>query len=165
MKAACVDAIVVLGCRLPPDGGPGGALFRRVQHAAALWQEAAAPLVLLSGGGEGPRPEAHVMRELAVAAGVPAGSLLIEAGSRNTFENAVFCARLLRERGLGRVLVVTDAYHLLRARLLFRAAGLDVAGASAPPPRFPRDLPMYAREAVAIPRSLLRLVFQRIGST
>jgi uncharacterized SAM-binding protein YcdF (DUF218 family) len=162
MKSARADAIVVLGCRMPPDGSAGGALLRRVEHAATLWREGAAPLLLLSGGGEGPWPEAQAMRDLAIAAGVPEPSLLVEATSRNTVENAVFSARLLRERGLGRVVVVTDAYHLLRARLLFRAAGLEVAAASAPPPNYPRDVVMYVREAVAIPRSLLRLAVRAL---
>jgi uncharacterized SAM-binding protein YcdF (DUF218 family) len=141
------DAIVVLGCRMPEDGRPGGALERRVAHAAELWRRGEAPLLLLSGGGGRQRSEADAMRELAVTAGVP----------RDTIENAVFSAALLREKERQRVIVVSEAYHLLRARILFRATGLEVVAASAPPVRLCRDFLMYLRESVALPRSLLRL--------
>jgi uncharacterized SAM-binding protein YcdF (DUF218 family) len=156
------DAIVVLGCRMPPDGKPGGALVRRVEHAAALWYGGAAPLLLLSGGGERSRSEAEAMRALALAAGIPAEAILLEERSRNTLENARFSAEILEARRLGRVVVVSEAYHLFRARLLFRAAGLRVVASSAPPVRLRRDLLMYLRETVALPRSLWRLAGGRI---
>jgi uncharacterized SAM-binding protein YcdF (DUF218 family) len=97
------------------------------------------------------------MRELALGAGVRPEALLLEDRSRDTIENAVFSAALLRERALERVIVVSEAYHLLRARILFRAVKLDVVATSAPPVRLRRDFLMYLRELVALPRSLLRL--------
>ncbi len=90
------------------------------------YREGAAPLLLLSGGGIGPEPEAHVMRRIALAAGVPEAALLLEADSRDTLGNASECARLLQERGLRRVILVTDRTHLPRATLLFRRAGLEI---------------------------------------
>ena len=151
------DAIVVLGCRMPEDGRPGGALERRVAHAVELWRRGEAPLLLLSGGGGRQRSEADTMRGLALAAGVSAGALLLEERSRNTVENAVFSAALLCEKERRRVIVVSEAYHLLRARILFKAAGLEIVATSAPPVRLRRDFLMYLRESVALPRSLLRL--------
>ena len=151
------DAIVVLGCRMPRDGRPGGALERRVAHAAELWRRGEAPLLLLSGGGGHQRSEADAMRELALAEGVPASALLLEDRSRDTIENAVFSAAVLREKSLRRVIVVSEAYHLLRARILFKAAGLEVVATSAPAVRLRRDGLMYLRESLALPRSLLRL--------
>ena len=151
------DAIVVLGCRMPEDGRLGGALERRVAHAAELWRRGEAPLLLLSGGGGRQRSEADAMRELALGEGVRSEAMLLEDRSRNTVENAVFSAALLRGKGGRRVIVVSEAYHLLRARILFKAAGLEVVAASAPPVRLRRDFLMYLRESVALPRSLLRL--------
>ena len=69
------------------------------------------------------------MRRMAVAAGVPESALLIEPLSRNTLENASHVATLLGTRAVTRVVLVTDSYHALRARLLFRLAGLTVCGA------------------------------------
>lgn len=155
------DAIVVLGCRLPKDGRPGAAIERRVAAGVALLVSGAASRLMLSGGGAGARPEAVVMHELALRYGAPAQALLLETHSRDTIENALCSAALLRRHGLSRVIVVTDRYHLFRARLLFRHAGLEVVRVAAPPALLARDWPMWLREALALPRSLARVAVRR----
>ena len=63
-------------------------------------------------------------------------------------------AALLAERDIKEVLLVSERYHLHRARLLFGRAGLVVAAAVAPPGDWRRDWPMWLREAIALPHSL-----------
>src|SRR6202043_3306802 len=96
------DAIVVLGCR------GATARQRRLGIGVRLFQAGAAPLLVLSGGGSGPTPEAELMRRSAIAHGVPPTALLIDILSRDTFENARETARLLSARGLASVLLVSD---------------------------------------------------------
>ena len=150
------QAIVVLGARLRPDGSPGSALSRRVAVGVALYRQGAAPLLLLSGGGGRVRAEADAMAEAALAAGVPRSALLIEARSANTVENAFLSAKLLAERDITAVLLVSERYHLHRARLLFDRAGLVVVDGVAPPGDWREDWPMWLREGLALPRSLWR---------
>jgi uncharacterized SAM-binding protein YcdF (DUF218 family) len=146
------DAIVVLGCRARSR------LERRVERAVELFRHGAAPLLLLSGGGRGAEPEAAIMRRLALAAAVPEAALVIEPNSRNTWENACESARLLRRRNAGRVLLVSDRSHLPRAALLFRIAGLTVAGrAGIRPPSPVWELGNVLREILAVPKSLYRV--------
>ena len=145
------DAIVVLGCRGP------AALKRRLGIGIRLFEAGAAPLLVLSGGGSGPLPEAEIMRRAAIAHGVPPAAMLLDTGSRNTVENARETARLLSTRGLGSVLLVSDRVHLPRAALLFRLAGLRIAGRAAVPARsLSRQAGAMLREIVALPWSLLR---------
>jgi uncharacterized SAM-binding protein YcdF (DUF218 family) len=49
------------------------------------------------------------MRQFMLDLGVPAAALLTEERSRNTRENAEMSAKLLRERGIQKVLLVTSA--------------------------------------------------------
>jgi uncharacterized SAM-binding protein YcdF (DUF218 family) len=155
------DAIVVLGCALR-GGAPSPALVRRVECGVALLARGVAPLLLLSGGGRSGRPEAAAMAGLATALGVAAERLLVEPDSRDTIGNAVNTAALLRARGLDSVVLVSDAYHLARARILFRRAGLTVAATDHPPRRgWPRELPYYLREAAALVFNLCRLAIER----
>ncbi|WP_374263298.1 YdcF family protein [Corallococcus sp. RDP092CA] len=127
------EVLVVLGARVLPGGAPSGALRARVEQAAELYHRGVAPWLLLSGGvGAHPPSEARVMRELAVAAGVPASACVLEEDSHSTEDNARSCARVLRERGARRVVVVSDPYHLLRARQCFRREGWEVATSPAP---------------------------------
>jgi uncharacterized SAM-binding protein YcdF (DUF218 family) len=151
------DAIVVLGCALHA-GAPSPALRRRVECGAALLARGVAPLLVLSGGGRSGRPEAEPMAALAAALGVPPARMLLEPRSRDTIGNAFNSAALLRARGLASVVLVSDAYHLARARILFRRAGLIVAATDHPPPRsWLRELPFYLRELAALAVNLCRL--------
>jgi uncharacterized SAM-binding protein YcdF (DUF218 family) len=151
LRGPSADAIVVLGC------GAHTRLVRRIERGVRLYRTAAAPLLLLSGGGRGSEPEAAVMRRLALAAEVPEAALLIEPHSRNTWENARESARLLRRRGLRRVVLVSDRAHLPRAALLFRLAGLEIAGwAGVRPPSPIWEIGAILREMAALPKSLVR---------
>jgi uncharacterized SAM-binding protein YcdF (DUF218 family) len=147
--AGRADAIVVLGC------ASGSRLARRVARGASLYRAQVAPLLLLSGGGRGPEPEASIMRRMALAAAVPEAALIVEPGSRNTWENACESARLLRSRGLSRVVLVSDRAHLPRAGLLFRRAGLEVAGRAGIRPALTLfELRTWLRELAALPMTL-----------
>jgi uncharacterized SAM-binding protein YcdF (DUF218 family) len=145
------DAIVVLGCR------PSAGLTRRLDHGISLFRAGAAPLLLLSGGGSGPVPEAEIMRRMALARGVLEAALLVEPGSRDTVENAWETARLLRPRDARSVFLVSDRAHLPRAALLFRLVGLRISGcAGVPAPSLLWEVDAVVRECVALPRSLAR---------
>jgi len=125
------DAIVVLGAAVGADGRPGKALRRRVAEGVRRLKAGAAPVLLLSGGkGDGVPAEAEAMRDLALAAGVSDAHLVLEAESRSTLENARCSARIMRARGWTKALVVTDAVHLPRALIAFRALVIDAKGAA-----------------------------------
>jgi uncharacterized SAM-binding protein YcdF (DUF218 family) len=142
---------VVLGCPA------SGALMRRIERGVRLYLEGAAPLLLLSGGGAGLVPEADIMQQIALTRGVPERALLVERRSRNTVENAREAAQLLHSHGGHSVLIVSDRSHLPRAALLFRLAGLRVAGsAGVPPQSLPWELAAAIRECAALPGSLFQ---------
>src|SRR5207248_8418365 len=68
--------------------------------------------------------EATVACTLAASLGVPSAALLLENQSRSTEENALDTAAIMAAHGWRTVLVVSDGYHLYRADVLFRRAGL-----------------------------------------
>nr|WP_236673337.1 YdcF family protein [Comamonas sp. JC664] len=161
--AVAADALVVLGARVLPGGAPSGALRARTEHAVALYRRGVAPRLIFSGGvGTNPPSEARVMFQLATQLGVPAEACVLEEGSHSTDDNARLTSGLLRELGARRVVVVSDPYHLLRARNYFRLYGHEVA--TSPALETERNLDMMdriywtVREAVALlvhPRVLL----------
>ena len=126
--AAPADVLIVLGARVYPGGSPSPALLARVQHGVMLYRRGIAPKLLLSGG-DGAQAgvrEAEVMRQLVREAGVPEAACVLELDSRTTEENARACVPLVRKLGARRCVVVTDTFHLLRARQAFWREGLDV---------------------------------------
>lgn len=100
----------------------------RLWHAVRLYRAGKAPLLVLSGGTvhRGEPSEAEAMRQFLVDMGVPATAMLLEGRSRTTSENAAETARLLQPRGIRRILLVTSALHMRRARGLFERAGFEV---------------------------------------
>ncbi len=122
------DAIVVLGGGLYPNATLTVHSLERTVYAVNLYRRELAPRILFSGGvtGEAPRPEADVMAELARSMGVPADAILLERASQTTYENAVEAAKVLRERGVRRALLVSDAPHMYRSQLAFRRQGIHV---------------------------------------
>ena len=99
----------------------------RLVHAVALFKAGKADYILLSGGSApGSRSEAHLMQDVLAIMGVPASALILEDQSRNTHDNAVNSAALLKARGMTRILLVSSAFHMRRADALFKRQGLDV---------------------------------------
>jgi uncharacterized SAM-binding protein YcdF (DUF218 family) len=69
------------------------------------------------------------MAELLRALGVPEDAIVLEERSRTTWENGVEARRILAERGVTRVLLVTSAMHMPRSVGVFRAQGIEVVPA------------------------------------
>jgi uncharacterized SAM-binding protein YcdF (DUF218 family) len=133
--AAGADAVVVLGAAVIAPGVAGPALLRRLDHGVTAFRARSARYLLLSGGIVAhPPAEAVVMRSLALARGVPEAALIVEDRARNTFENALYCGRIIREQDWRDIVVVTDGWHLGRALYVFRRLGLSVTGAGVPRP-------------------------------
>ncbi|MFC3999972.1 YdcF family protein [Nocardiopsis sediminis] len=102
--------------------------LRVAEHAALLWRQEAAPLLICSGdrgrrtGGQDghtrwERPEAAVFADIAHAAGVPRSALLLEDRSTNTGENLTLSRALCEREHIahGRILLTAKPYMARRA--------------------------------------------------
>jgi uncharacterized SAM-binding protein YcdF (DUF218 family) len=63
------------------------------------------------------------------AEGIPPDLIWIESRSRTTHENALYSSEILRQHGVPRVALVTDASSMPRATACFRKLGIDVVPA------------------------------------
>ncbi|WP_437587302.1 YdcF family protein [Sorangium sp. So ce1000] len=127
--AGQADAVVVLGADVDPDGRLPEDSLRRAVEAVALYREGRAPLVLMLGSRNGEASEAESRARLAQGLGVPASALLTEPRGLTTAVEAQRSAELLLPRGARRILLVTGAHRILRARRLFERAGFEVLAA------------------------------------
>ena len=149
--AQAADVIVVLGAGLERSNRPGQALTRRAQQAATLYARGMAQWVICTGGiGAGrSRSEADACRELLQLRGVPAQAILLEDSSRSTEENALRSKALMEARGWQSAVVVSDGYHLLRARWLYSRIGQPVSTSPAADPPLAWHVPYVLREVGA----------------
>jgi uncharacterized SAM-binding protein YcdF (DUF218 family) len=140
--APVADAIVVLseGRVVAPGkaavSGWNGA--DRFFGGIELFKAGKSPLLVFTGGAApwepNATPEGDVLAGYAKEMGVPEGQILKTPRVTNTAEEALAVATLLRGRFSGptwrgdapRVLLVTSAFHMPRARMLFERAGMSV---------------------------------------
>ena len=124
-EASPADAIVVLGAA-QYDGRPSPQLAARLDHVVTLYDQGVAPVVVVTGGKqpEDRFTEAESSAQYLVDRGVPAEAIVMESTGRTTYESLSGTADLLGQRGLERVVVVTDPYHALRSRLIAQDVGL-----------------------------------------
>jgi uncharacterized SAM-binding protein YcdF (DUF218 family) len=131
------EAIVVLSgyIQLLDDAGTqyelGGDTLYRCLRAAEVYRQGKHCPVVLSGGKVDPDapgpPLAVAMRDfLRQQPDIRDAELVVEGHSTTTYENAVETRRLLDERGIHKVVLITDAPHLGRAVACFRKQGIDV---------------------------------------
>jgi uncharacterized SAM-binding protein YcdF (DUF218 family) len=154
-RARQADVIVVLGARVWPSGWPSDALSRRTLHAVKLYKEGLAAAIVCSGGlGTHPPTEAQAAARLAMDQGVPPEAIVLEEEGHSTEESALFASEIMRARGWQRAIVVSDAYHLWRANLVFGKAGVEAYPSPAHDERYPLSERVYhyhlGREVVAV---------------
>jgi uncharacterized SAM-binding protein YcdF (DUF218 family) len=131
-QIAPVDAIVVLGAA-QYDGRPSPVLRARLDEALVAFRDGVAPLVVVSGGRQpGDRyTEAEASRDYLIEHGVPRTAILLENEGRTSEQSMDGVAKILRPRGLHRILLVSDGFHLFRLKIMARHLGLTALGLAA----------------------------------
>lgn len=133
------DVIVLLGGGTESDDPPRpmtevNSAGDRVLYAARLYQDGAAPAILVSGGNlefsdaRGSSP-AEEMTSLLMLTGVPEEAVWQQTESQNTYEDALYSVEILREKGIEEIILITSAMHMPRAKALFEHQGISVIAA------------------------------------
>lgn len=147
-EAAPAQAIVVLGAA-QYDGTPSPVLANRLDHAAELYRDGIAPLIVVTGG----RQEGDRFTEAAASAnyleelGIPGDAIERETTGGSSWESLASAARFLREAGITEVVLVSDPYHAMRIDGIAADVGLD---AVVSPADGSSSLSELARETAAV---------------
>lgn len=130
------DAIVVLGAA-EYAGRPSPVFRARLDHALNLYHRGIAPIVITTGGrGEDPHfSEGGVGRKYLIEHGVPDEAIIAETQSDNTDESTERVAVIMQKNAMKSCVVVSDGYHLYRAKQMLGRLGIQAYGAPRPQPR------------------------------
>jgi len=151
-NARPVQAIVVMGAA-QYDGVPSPDLVARLQDASDLWHRGLATTVVVTGSRKpGDKyTEAQASAAWLARHGVPAAHI-VEVGGNDSWTNLSLAAAALHQRGLTKVLIVTDGFHEDRSLAIASNLGLQAwpvpAGNS--PIKGWATLPYYAKETVGV---------------
>lgn len=129
------DVLIVLGAGLH-DNEPSTTLIQRLEKAYAYYEKNPDVKIIVSGGlgSASQRSEASAMAEYLTNRGIPVESILQEDRSADTKENFRYSMELIRVNGLDEhsVAFVTSGFHVFRAELCARQAGLQLNHIGAP---------------------------------
>jgi len=121
------SAIVVMGAA-QWNGSPSPVLKGRLDHAAALYADGVAPVVIVAGGKQPGDKETQglVSFEYLRSKGIPESAIKIEVNGTNSYEELSSSALIMRNAGLAPdVVIVTDPYHAYRSAAIADEVGLS----------------------------------------
>jgi uncharacterized SAM-binding protein YcdF (DUF218 family) len=134
------DLAVVLGGTTDVDREPKDRLFfhkgaDRVTQALNLYHSGKVKKILFTGGNarlfDDPNRDNSPIFDFYVMCGVDPNDIIIESSSRNTRENAFFVQDLINSNAQsGKVILITSAFHMRRAKGCFEKVGINVTGFS-----------------------------------
>jgi uncharacterized SAM-binding protein YcdF (DUF218 family) len=134
-QASSAQAIVVLGGgtrrNAPEYGGDtlGVLTLERLRYGTVVARATQLPILLTGGSVYGGEPEAKVM-QASLERDFGMQARWVEDRSRNTRENALRSAEILRANGIERVILVAHDFDMRRARAEFADAGITTIPAA-----------------------------------
>ena len=156
------DAIVVLGASVFADGTPSGILQDRLDDGIALYFSGVAPKLIMSGdNGTESYNEVRVMKQYAIAQGVPSEDIFCDHAGFSTYES-MYRAKYVF--GCQRIVVATQTYHLYRALWSAKSLGMQATGVPSDYHEYQKQLQYDIREVPARTKDFFKALF-RMPST
>ena len=160
------QAIVVFGAA-QYNGTPSPVLRARLDHAAKLYERGYADRLVVTGGRlpEDRFSEAGASARYLRSKGVPDSSILREVQGRTSWESLASTARILKQRGLTDVVLVSDGFHSARIGAMASELGLNAhtSPTTTSPITGAETLPYLGKETVAVAAGRV-LGFRRVSS-
>ena len=162
------DGIIVLGAAVFGTQ-PSPVFQERINHGLGLYQKGFAPVIIFTGGkGEGQQiAEAEAARQYAEKRGIPSANILTETSSKTTEQNLYYARQVALERGIKRVIIVSDPLHMKRAMIIAEDMGFEAYSSPTPTSKYESwqtRLKFLCREVYYYQRYLLRRSFYRFGA-
>lgn len=102
----------------------------RILQALDLYKAGIIKKIFITGGSgllfDQEHKEAYILRNYLIRIGIPDEDILIESISRNTYENAIESAKILKPKdNTESYLLITSAFHMRRASACFKKQGFE----------------------------------------
>lgn len=142
--------MIVLGAKVKPGGIPSLSLKNRLEEAVKYLKKYPRVKVIVSGGkGEDEdRTEASVMLKYLQDNGIETNRIVVEDQSTSTYENLLFSKELLPKE-TKKITIVSNDFHLKRAKYLAESLGFEVDVVAAKTPKSV-ELKLTLREKAAL---------------
>jgi len=108
---------------------PTDPAYSRIVETAILYNKYPKKIIITGGRvyDKNSSSESSVYGDVLTSLGIPEEDIILEEESKTTFENALFTKKLLDDRGITSITLITSATHMFRAKNTFASTGLKVA--------------------------------------
>ncbi|WP_146811118.1 YdcF family protein [Aneurinibacillus danicus] len=146
------DYMIILGAALWGEEMSPSLRYRMDTALSYLKQNPRTKVIVSGGQGVGEdMPEAVAMQRFLLENGVPQERIIVEDRAQTTSENILFSKKLMKSN---QAVLVTNDFHILRAKLLAERAGIEAQTLSAPTPESVK-VKLFVREYAALLKSWL----------
>ncbi|MEZ5015785.1 MAG: YdcF family protein [Flavipsychrobacter sp.] len=156
------DVIVILGYPVKSTDTLNDVLLSRLDKGIDLFRYGFARKIIVSGAAvHNNIVEAEVMAAYCIKNEIPPESLILERKARNTYENALYSVRLMKQLNYNSAIVVTSSFHKQRADYLFSRfiAHYSVEGAP-----FPKSFTFLRKTLFLVREKLMMLWYIFMGN-
>lgn len=124
-KTCANELGVILGSKVNEDGTLSERLKARLDKGLQLYRSGQVRMLFVSGGlGKEGFYEGDEMKKYLVQAGVPDSLVIADNAGNNTEATARNAAAFVTSKNIRSVTIISQYFHLVRCRLLFRKAGI-----------------------------------------
>lgn len=152
-----VDCIVVLGCHVKDNGKPSDMLADRLKRGIELYEQGAAPKIIMSGDhGRKGYDEVNTMKQAAIQAGIPSRDIFMDHAGFSTYDS-LYRAKEIFEAD--KIIIVTQEYHLYRALYIAEKLGIEAYGVHSDYHTYWGQSNRDAREILARCKDFVKTIF------
>lgn len=157
-KLTDVDCIIVLGASVRNGDTPSPMLADRLDRGIELYYAGCSPKIIMSGDhGSMYYNEVTVMKNYAIARGVPSEDIFLDHAGFSTYESMYRAKEIF---GAKKVLIVTQEYHLTRAIYNAEKLGLEAYGVAAAGNNYNGQTARDVREYLAIGKDFFATIIK-----
>ncbi len=119
------DVVIALGFDVTEDGLLPDEGKSRVEKAVSIFKLNKPKKIIFTGNVshlhkyKPYKTEAEAMRDYAVKIGIPEEIIICESASKNTYQNALYCKRIIKSNRWKSVLIITSQFQIERAEYIF----------------------------------------------
>ena len=122
------DAILVLGCKVNPDGTPSMMLSNRVEKGIELYKKTGFKLILSGDHGKEKYDEVNTMKKLVLDESIPKEDVFLDHAGFSTYDSIYRAKKVFNAK---KIIIVSQRYHLYRALYIADKLGLETYGVAA----------------------------------
>lgn len=153
-----VDAIIIPGASVNPNGVPSDILEDRLLTGVDLYEAGKAGAIIVSGdNGQNQYDEVNAMRLYLLEQGIPAEDIFLDHAGFDTYDTMYRAKAIF---GADSVVVATQRYHLPRALYIGEARGIEVYGVSADRQEYRGMRYFMAREMLANVKAVIDVLLR-----